>query len=300
MTNDQVRIFVSGSKSHAGKSSVCLGLLGALLKTTSPSQLAYIKPATQDITSTLVARFCQTNGIDYCHVGPVVFYRGFTRKFLDGELGKTGDELLKDASDAVERISVGKKVVIIDGVGYPAVGSVCGVSNAHIAHASRSAVLLVTSCGVGDAIDSHMFNSAFFTSFTSSQPSNWRSPVLGAVFNRAAETGFYSLDKCLPYLQAFFAKNHIPSTAATTTTTNTSFQKCYGGLRVFDKMSKVSGESGCSLTLAAPTEEQRCVQPLTDEERLTVQEWVDLFCGLVDVDAIVRDASALLLSDQQK
>lgn len=44
---------------------------------------------------------------------------------------------------AVQALRVGRKVVIVDGVGYPAVGSVCGVSNAAIAATLHAPVLLV-------------------------------------------------------------------------------------------------------------------------------------------------------------
>ena len=79
-----LRLLVAGDKSHAGKSTVSLGLLAALLDTGfSASELAYIKPATQCVSSTLTARYCQSVGIAYEHIGPLVFYRGFTRECLD-------------------------------------------------------------------------------------------------------------------------------------------------------------------------------------------------------------------------
>ena len=42
------RIFVAGAASHAGKSTVCLGLLSALAERWGAGSVAYIKPATQD------------------------------------------------------------------------------------------------------------------------------------------------------------------------------------------------------------------------------------------------------------
>ena len=43
-----IRLFVAADKSGCGKTSVCLGLLGALLRAGVPaSELGYIKPATQ-------------------------------------------------------------------------------------------------------------------------------------------------------------------------------------------------------------------------------------------------------------
>ena len=157
------RLLVAGDKSHAGKSTISLGLLGALLEAGyAPSELAYIKPATQCVSSTLTARFCEANGIDYMHVGPVVFYRGFTRSYLDaaaeavsrGGSAPDGSELVAKCSAAVEKLSKDKKIIIIDGVGYPSVGSIVGCSSADLALACAAPVLLVGKPGVGDAIDS--------------------------------------------------------------------------------------------------------------------------------------------------
>ena len=61
--------------------------------------------------------------------------------------------------------SVGKRIVIIDGVGYPSVGSICNLSNADIARALKAPVLLVGKSGVGDAVDSFNINARFFESY---------------------------------------------------------------------------------------------------------------------------------------
>ena len=47
----------------------------------------------------------------------------------------------------------------VSGVGYPAVGSICGISNADAAKALHASVLLVGKSGVGDAVDSFNLNS---------------------------------------------------------------------------------------------------------------------------------------------
>lgn len=77
---------------------------------------------------------------------------------------------------------------MVDGVGYPAVGSICGVSNADVAATLDAPVLLVGKSGVGDAVDSYNLNSSFF------EMRGVR--VLGGVFNRLSTGGFYSLERC--------------------------------------------------------------------------------------------------------
>ncbi len=92
-----------------------------------------------------------------------------------------------------------KKLVVIDGVGYPAVGSVCGVSNAAIANSLGAPVLIVGKKGVGDAIDSYNMNVTYFERFGC--------PVLGCIFNRLPASGYYALDECEANVRKYFT-NH--------------------------------------------------------------------------------------------
>ena len=203
-----VRIFIAGDRSQVGKSSVCLGLIGSLLKMGyPPSLLAYIKPATQCEATQLVAQYCDKVGVGNRPIGPVVYYKGFTRAFLAGETEETS-QLLAEAGRSVDDIAQGRRVVIVDGVGYPAVGSICGTDNAAVAAAcgrfvdgSKSSrvpipVLLVGKSGVGDAIDSYNLNATYFESNNV--------PVLGSVFNRLSLDGFYSLENCKKAIESYF------------------------------------------------------------------------------------------------
>ena len=203
-----IRIFIAGDRSQVGKSSVCLGLIGSLLKMGyPPSSLAYIKPATQCEATQLVAQYCDKVGVANRPIGPVVFYKGFTRAFLAGETEDTS-QLLAEAGRSVDDIAQGRRVVIVDGVGYPAVGSICGTDNAAVAAAcgrvmdgSKSSrvpipVLLVGKSGVGDAIDSYNLNATYFESNNV--------PVLGSVFNRLSLDGFYSLENCKKAIESYF------------------------------------------------------------------------------------------------
>jgi dethiobiotin synthetase len=192
-------VFVSGDRSQVGKSSTCLALLSSLLQLGLKSQdLAYIKPVTQCEAEQLVTHFCRERGIACVGVGPIVFYKGFTRAYLSGDT-ESADVLVQRAVEAVRAIGVGKKLVLVDGVGYPSVGSVCGVSNADVAKALGAPVLLVGKSGVGDAIDSFNLNAAFF------ECRGVR--VLGAVFNKLPSTGFYSRDSCAEAVGAYFRQH---------------------------------------------------------------------------------------------
>mmetsp|Transcript_13297 Transcript_13297/g.15560 ORF Transcript_13297/g.15560 Transcript_13297/m.15560 type:complete len:317 (+) Transcript_13297:121-1071(+) len=193
-----LRLFISGDRSQVGKSSCCLGVLSSFLANGyKPSEIAYIKPATQCEEEQPVVLFCKRKGIDSVGIGPVVFYSGFTREFLNGNTPPT-HKLLQSIEDAVNDLcsKKGRKVVIIDGVGYPAVGSIVGLSNAAVAAALNAPVLLVCPKGVGNAIDSFNLNETFFKYHNCK--------VLGVIFNRFSLDGYYALEKCRESIDSYF------------------------------------------------------------------------------------------------
>lgn len=206
-----LRIFIAGDRSSVGKSSVCLGLLGSLVSKYgyAPSDLAYIKPATQCEARQLVQDYCESVGIECVAVGPLVYYKGFTRAFLEGKT-QSSQDLLKACGQAVDNIARGKKIVLVDGVGFPAVGSICGTDNASVSKACGypagtaqnrhpMGVVLVGGSGVGAAVDSFNLNSTYFE--------KGNVPVLGAIFNKLSTEGYYSLENCRTQLTRYFRQN---------------------------------------------------------------------------------------------
>jgi dethiobiotin synthetase len=190
-------LFVSGDRSSVGKSTCCLALLITLIRAGVPAgDLAYIKPVTQCEAEQDVVRYCSAVGIECQGIGPVVFYKGFTRAFLNGET-ESSEQLVQQAVAAVRALQRKHKFVIVDGVGYPAVGSICGVSNAHVASSLNAPVWLIGKSGVGDAVDSYNLNAAFFKYHGCT--------VLGGLFNKLPLTGFYSLDACKDAVGRYFA-----------------------------------------------------------------------------------------------
>ena len=154
-------IYVMGSESGAGKSTVCLGILAQLLALgLAPNRLAYIKPVTQCIAKQKVALFCEQTKIPYSDIGNLVFRKGFSRDFIDG-LTKRSDELMTDVLASILSIGKGKDVVIVDGVGDPSVGSVVGLSNVDVALSLPCNVIFVGKPGIGAAIDNTMLCVSF-------------------------------------------------------------------------------------------------------------------------------------------
>lgn len=67
---------------------------------------------TTTTTKQLVTKWCDAMGVANRGIGPVVFYKGFTREFLKGNVGTSAD-LLRDARESVEEIGRGKKVGVL-------------------------------------------------------------------------------------------------------------------------------------------------------------------------------------------
>lgn len=196
-----LRLFVAGDRSSVGKSSICLGLVATALRLgyCPPEAVAYIKPATQSEAPSLVAQYCAAHGIASVPIGPLVYYRGFTRAFLAQP--SSHDSYLQACARAVDRLGRGKRLVILDGVGFPAVGSICGTSNAAVADACQvQGVLMVGGPGVGGAVDAYNLNAQYFRG----QAPHLR--VLGAVFNqlKAGDDDYYSLSKCREQVRSYF------------------------------------------------------------------------------------------------
>jgi len=157
-------LYVMGTETGVGKSTVCLGLLAYFLRQGfKASQLAYIKPMTQCLTPQNVALFCEKNHIDYRATDGLIFSKGFTRDFIAG-LTRNSDELKQDVLANINDIAQHKAIVIIDGIGHPAVGSVIGVSNIDIALALECKVIYIAHPGIGKTIDSTVLNITFMQS----------------------------------------------------------------------------------------------------------------------------------------
>jgi dethiobiotin synthetase len=282
-----LRIFVSGDRSQVGKSTVCLGLLGALLaRGMRAEDIAYIKPATQCEAPQLVGRFCAARGIACRPIGPIVYYSGFTRAFLAGET-ESSAEMLAAVQAACDELGQGRKVVVVDGVGYPAVGSITETSNAAVARALKAPVLLVGKKGVGDAVDSYVLNRAVFDLAGV--------PVLGSVFNRLEDdSSYYSLENCKAAVSSWFEQAAPDG------------QRAYGFLPQAPAMAAAlaaaeaaAGSSGprpsnaADATAAAAAAGRAAASAgLSVEEDAAVASWVSEFCRRVDVDALLADADS--------
>jgi dethiobiotin synthetase len=287
-------LYLVGTISGAGKSTVALGLLHSLLQNIPAQQIAYLKPATQCESVTLVSKFCVEMGIATLSTSPIVFYAGYTQQCIDKPNSST--ERLNTILKAVKELAIDKKYFIIDGVGYPSVGHVCGISNAQIAAALRAPILLIGRAGVGDAIDS--------TEYMRGYLSYHHAPILGVLYNNIPILyGYHKYDDCVNYVTKYFASSNptlpvygfIPALASSkgekAVTTATSMansvedpeegQSC--AVRSFLRRKK--GEP-------IPMHEFGPEFKMTEEDEQRIQNFCDLFDKHVNMKQLLQDMEA--------
>eukprot|EP00568_Trieres_chinensis_P018137 CAMPEP_0183330372 /NCGR_PEP_ID=MMETSP0160_2-20130417/85269_1 /TAXON_ID=2839 ORGANISM="Odontella Sinensis, Strain Grunow 1884" /NCGR_SAMPLE_ID=MMETSP0160_2 /ASSEMBLY_ACC=CAM_ASM_000250 /LENGTH=455 /DNA_ID=CAMNT_0025498577 /DNA_START=22 /DNA_END=1389 /DNA_ORIENTATION=+ len=158
-------IFVAATKQHVGKTSVSLALVSGLQKRFD--KVGFIKPVGQqhvDVKSDnlgavikvdkdvcLVRERFHLDHIDYQHMSPVIIPRGYTKKFVDGEI--TYEKQLQDIEESIRHVSSVSDVVLCEGTGHCAVGSIVGVNNAKVASMIDADMVLVANGGLGSAFD---------------------------------------------------------------------------------------------------------------------------------------------------
>ncbi len=161
----QKPIFVAATKQHVGKTTTSLALMSGLQKRFP--KVGFIKPVGQqhvtvhsetlgqeirvDKDICLLKEQFHLDHIDYRHMSPVIIPRGYTKKYIDGEISY--DEQLKDIELAYDKVSEASDVVLMEGTGHCAVGSVVGVNNAQVASMLGASMILIANGGLGSAFD---------------------------------------------------------------------------------------------------------------------------------------------------
>jgi BioD-like phosphotransacetylase family protein len=160
------RLFIAATQQNDGKTTVSLGIFGALRKT--GSRIGFIKPVGQ--------RFVEVEGhkidedtvlIDETYgigspleaISPIAVEPDFTRRFIQQA---NSDMLVRRIQNSFDRAAWEKDFVIIEGTGHAGVGSVFDLSNARVAKLLDSKAILITQGGIGRPIDEVSLNRAVF------------------------------------------------------------------------------------------------------------------------------------------
>jgi BioD-like phosphotransacetylase family protein len=164
-TDHKKPIFVAATKQHVGKTSTSLALMSGLQKRFD--KVGFMKPVGQvclpvweeDIKQEIqvdkdVVVMRQHFGLDplpYRYMSPVLIPKGYTRNYLDGNIREDiHEELVRQAYD---KISSACDVVLMEGTGHAAVGSIVGASNARVASWVGAEMVLVANGGLGSTFD---------------------------------------------------------------------------------------------------------------------------------------------------
>lgn len=137
-------IFVAATKQHVGKTTCSLALMSGLQK--RYDKVGFLKPVGQqhvdvsdkegrtlrvDKDVVLIREHFNLDHVDYADMSPVIIPQGYTKKFVDGEICMEGQ--INDVQTAMGNVAKSNEVVLLEGTGHCAVGSIVGLNNAKVA-----------------------------------------------------------------------------------------------------------------------------------------------------------------------
>ena len=163
-------IFVAATKQHVGKTTTSLALMSGLQKRFS--KVGFIKPVGQqhvtvhsqtlgkeiqvDKDICLLKEQFHLDHIDYRHMSPVIIPRGYTKKYIDKEVSY--DSQISDIKNSFGEVARASDVVLIEGTGHCAVGSIVNVNNAKVASILGASMVLIANGGLGEQFEPRGIN----------------------------------------------------------------------------------------------------------------------------------------------
>jgi hypothetical protein len=197
-------VYIAGSGKDAGKTTLCLGLSGAL-NPLVPGGVSFFKPLGQKISvvngesvgqdSWFISRALGLPGTR-SESTPLLASRGAAERFVTTGEPKGIHGAVKKAFREHCRES---GLVLVEGTGHPGVGSVFDLGNAKVASLLGIPVILVLDGGVGSTIDSFCLCRALFKTHGVQ--------VLGVVINRVKPDKY---DSIASVLGVWFAREGVP------------------------------------------------------------------------------------------
>jgi BioD-like phosphotransacetylase family protein len=131
----------------------------------------------------------------YAVMSPVHIPRGFTKRYIAGEVVEDLGARIRDA----HRQFAGHDVLLVEGTGHAGVGAVVGLSNAVVARMLGTPAVIVSEGGVGRPIDEIVLNASHFTAHGV--------PVAGAIVNKVRITEQPGIEQTL---ERGLARHGIP------------------------------------------------------------------------------------------
>ncbi len=164
-------IFIGATGQNVGKTTLCLGIMANLRKRIG--RVGFMKPVGQKHVSAegnmavdkdvvLFKEHFRLNQ-DYKDMSPVLFPKGFTREYLDGQY--EGMDFDGSIVKAFRNIEKDHDYVLVEGTGHIGVGSIIDLNNARVAKLLGLDVILISSGGIGRAFDDLALNRALLNAY---------------------------------------------------------------------------------------------------------------------------------------
>ncbi|KXK36387.1 MAG: AAA family ATPase [Saprospiraceae bacterium] len=196
-------IYVAATSQHVGKTTSTLGLVSAFMS--RGFKVGYCKPVGQKFLNVQNLRvdkdtilFADLIGFDIVPEihSPVILGPGATERYLDNPHRVNLEAWLKNAEEA---LSIENDIVIYEGTGHPGVGSVAGVSNAHVAKIMNAGVIMVVEGGIGSTIDMLNMTTALFR--------EEGVPIIGVIINKVIPE---KIEKIRHYVGKWLDRQGLP------------------------------------------------------------------------------------------
>ena len=156
--------FIAATGQNVGKTTTCLGLLSGLIKRFK--SVGFLKPVGQEHIETETGVHVDKDVLLfksrfqlldlYEEMSPVLFPRGFTRDYLDGNVDH--QELVQKIESSFRTVTARHKVTVIEGTGHTGVGSIVDLNNAQVAALLNIPIILIGSGGLGSSFDELSLN----------------------------------------------------------------------------------------------------------------------------------------------
>jgi BioD-like phosphotransacetylase family protein len=176
------RLFVAATNQNDGKTTCSLGFVRGFCK--YAQSVGFIKPVGQRFITfdskrvyedALMIRQACNLSAEIEDINPISVDQHFTRQFLDDPEGMY-PPLEKVIRESFSVAAKNNDLIVIEGTGHAGVGSVFGLSNAHVAKMLDAKVVIVTLGGIGRPVDDVSMNRGLFE--------KEGVPVLGVVVNK--------------------------------------------------------------------------------------------------------------------
>ena len=174
------QLYLAATGQNRGKTTAALGLFDGFLR--AGLRTAFMKPVGQrtvidhgqpaDEDAVLMHEVFPL-AADYEAMSPVHIPRGFTKKYIAGQVVEDLGARIVTARDTFR---AEHDILLIEGTGHAGVGAVIGLSNAVVAAMLGAPAIIVSEGGVGRPIDEIVLNASLFAAHGV--------PVAGAIVNK--------------------------------------------------------------------------------------------------------------------